>query len=131
MQLGMIGLGRMGANLVRRLTKDGHTCVVYDRNPPREEARRAGVRGRRLARRVHREAVQAARGLGDGARRRGRRDGRGAGPAHGGRRHHHRRRQYVLPRRSPARRRPSKARAFTMSTAAPAAESLASSAATA
>jgi 6-phosphogluconate dehydrogenase len=33
MQLGMIGLGRMGANLVRRLTKAGHTCVVYDRNP--------------------------------------------------------------------------------------------------
>lgn len=32
MQLGMIGLGRMGANLVRRLTKGGHTCVVYDRN---------------------------------------------------------------------------------------------------
>jgi 6-phosphogluconate dehydrogenase len=32
MQLGMIGLGRMGANLVRRLTKDGHTCVIYDRN---------------------------------------------------------------------------------------------------
>ena len=30
MQLGMIGLGRMGANLVRRLTKGGHTCVVYD-----------------------------------------------------------------------------------------------------
>jgi 6-phosphogluconate dehydrogenase len=33
MQLGMIGLGRMGANLVRRLTRDGHECVVYDRNP--------------------------------------------------------------------------------------------------
>jgi len=32
MQLGMIGLGRMGANLVRRLTKDGHRCVVYDRS---------------------------------------------------------------------------------------------------
>ncbi|MBX9636481.1 phosphogluconate dehydrogenase (NAD(+)-dependent, decarboxylating) [Nitrosomonas sp.] len=32
MQLGMIGLGRMGANLVRRLTKDGHSCVVYDVN---------------------------------------------------------------------------------------------------
>ena len=30
MQLGMIGLGRMGANLVRRLMKDGHTCVVFD-----------------------------------------------------------------------------------------------------
>ena len=33
MQLGMIGLGRMGANLVRRLMRDGHECVVYDRNP--------------------------------------------------------------------------------------------------
>jgi 6-phosphogluconate dehydrogenase len=30
MQLGMIGLGRMGANLVRRLLRDGHRCVVYD-----------------------------------------------------------------------------------------------------
>ena len=33
MQLGMIGLGRMGANMVRRLMKAGHTCVVYDRSP--------------------------------------------------------------------------------------------------
>ena len=32
MQLGMIGLGRMGANLVRRLMRDGHTCVVFDTN---------------------------------------------------------------------------------------------------
>jgi 6-phosphogluconate dehydrogenase len=32
MQLGMIGLGRMGANMVRRLQKAGHQCVVYDRN---------------------------------------------------------------------------------------------------
>ncbi len=32
MQLGMIGLGRMGANMVRRLLKGGHKCVVYDRN---------------------------------------------------------------------------------------------------
>ncbi len=30
MQLGMVGLGRMGANLVRRLMRDGHSCVVYD-----------------------------------------------------------------------------------------------------
>jgi 6-phosphogluconate dehydrogenase len=30
MQLGMIGLGRMGANLVRRLMRDGHRCVVWD-----------------------------------------------------------------------------------------------------
>jgi 6-phosphogluconate dehydrogenase len=33
MQLGMVGLGRMGANLVRRLVADGHTCVVYDVSP--------------------------------------------------------------------------------------------------
>jgi 6-phosphogluconate dehydrogenase len=32
LQLGMIGLGRMGANMVRRLMKDGHKCVVYDRS---------------------------------------------------------------------------------------------------
>jgi 6-phosphogluconate dehydrogenase len=32
MQLGMIGLGRMGANLVRRLMRDGHACVAYDVN---------------------------------------------------------------------------------------------------
>jgi 6-phosphogluconate dehydrogenase len=33
MQLGMIGLGRMGANMVRRLIKDGHHCVAFDRSP--------------------------------------------------------------------------------------------------
>ncbi len=33
MQLGMIGLGRMGANIVRRLMRDGHTCVVFDVSP--------------------------------------------------------------------------------------------------
>jgi 6-phosphogluconate dehydrogenase len=33
MQLGMIGLGRMGANMVRRLLKGGHHCVVFDRSP--------------------------------------------------------------------------------------------------
>jgi 6-phosphogluconate dehydrogenase len=32
MQMGMIGLGRMGANMARRLMKGGHECVVYDRN---------------------------------------------------------------------------------------------------
>ncbi|MEO8277839.1 MAG: NADP-dependent phosphogluconate dehydrogenase, partial [Thermoanaerobaculia bacterium] len=34
MQFGMIGLGRMGAGMVRRLMQAGHTCVVYDRSPP-------------------------------------------------------------------------------------------------
>ena len=33
MQLGMIGLGRMGANIVRRLLRGGHQCVVFDVNP--------------------------------------------------------------------------------------------------
>lgn len=33
MQLGMIGLGRMGGNIVRRLLRDGHSAVVYDRDP--------------------------------------------------------------------------------------------------
>jgi 6-phosphogluconate dehydrogenase len=32
-QLGMVGLGRMGANIVRRLMRDGHECVVYNRTP--------------------------------------------------------------------------------------------------
>jgi 6-phosphogluconate dehydrogenase len=32
MELGMIGLGRMGGNMVRRLIRDGHQCVVYDRS---------------------------------------------------------------------------------------------------
>src|SRR5215472_302522 len=32
MQIGMIGLGRMGANMVRRLIRGGHECVVFDRS---------------------------------------------------------------------------------------------------
>ena len=33
MQIGMIGLGRMGANMARRLIRKGHTCVVFNRSP--------------------------------------------------------------------------------------------------
>ena len=33
MELGLVGLGRMGANMARRLMADGHRCVVYDVNP--------------------------------------------------------------------------------------------------
>jgi 6-phosphogluconate dehydrogenase len=33
MQIGIVGLGRMGANIARRLMRQGHTCVVYDRDP--------------------------------------------------------------------------------------------------
>ena len=38
MQIGMIGLGRMGANMAHRLVQGGHECVAYD---PRPEAVRA------------------------------------------------------------------------------------------
>ena len=37
MQIGMIGLGRMGADMVRRLAKAGHDCVVYDAQAPAVE----------------------------------------------------------------------------------------------
>ena len=43
MQLGMIGLGRMGANMVRRLMKDGHQCVVFDMFPKAVEALQRGI----------------------------------------------------------------------------------------
>jgi 6-phosphogluconate dehydrogenase len=46
MHLGMVGLGRMGASLVRRLAKDGHKCVVYDVSPAAvKEIVERGVRG--------------------------------------------------------------------------------------
>ncbi len=45
-QLGMIGLGRMGANMVRRLLRKGHRCVVFNRSPkPVQELLRAGAAG--------------------------------------------------------------------------------------
>ncbi len=46
MQLGMIGLGRMGGNMVRRLMKGGHSCVVYDRDAERvKELAGEGAKG--------------------------------------------------------------------------------------
>lgn len=47
MQLGMVGLGRMGANMVRRLVAHGHECVVYDRSSEAvaELAKTSGVTG--------------------------------------------------------------------------------------
>jgi 6-phosphogluconate dehydrogenase len=46
MQLGMIGLGRMGGNMVRRLMRGGHSCVVYDRaSPPIEALVKEGAAG--------------------------------------------------------------------------------------
>jgi 6-phosphogluconate dehydrogenase len=46
MQLGMVGLGRMGANMVRRLMKGGHTCTVFDMSPKSvEELAKDGATG--------------------------------------------------------------------------------------
>ncbi len=46
MQLGMVGLGRMGANMVRRLLKNGHTCTVFDMSPKSvEELAKEGAVG--------------------------------------------------------------------------------------
>ena len=47
MQIGMVGLGRMGANIARRLMRAGHACVVYDRDPEPGPAARGRGRGRR------------------------------------------------------------------------------------
>src|SRR5580765_7594554 len=38
MQIGMVGLGRMGANMVRRLARGGHQCVAYDVNSAAAQA---------------------------------------------------------------------------------------------
>ena len=46
MQLGMIGLGRMGGNMVRRLMKGGHSCAVFDLDAVKvNELKTAGARG--------------------------------------------------------------------------------------
>src|SRR5438094_10676643 len=48
MRIGMIGLGRMGASMVRRLLQGGHECVAYD--PKAEAVRAAAASGARSAR---------------------------------------------------------------------------------
>ncbi len=70
MQIGMIGLGRMGSNMVRRLMRAGHSCVVYDRSA----AAVAGLvsesaTGQLVARRVRRPPDAAAGRLDHGAGR--------------------------------------------------------------
>ncbi len=105
MQIGMIGLGRMGGNIVRRLTRNGHQCVVFDQNPAAIKALVGeGVAGsadlKQLvgqlkkpravwlmlpAGRITEETVEQSRR-----------------PAGAGR-HHHRWRQFLLQRRHPSR----------------------------
>ena len=70
MHLGMIGLGRMGASLVRRLTKRGHTCVVYDVKPAAvKKLTGRGIRGSASIEELVSEAAKTTCGLGDGSRR--------------------------------------------------------------
>ena len=106
MQLGMVGLGRMGANLVRRLMRDGHECVVYDVNAEAVKAlEQEGATRRRLARRPRRASCDSpasawvmvpAAFAGDTLDELAARMERG--------RHRHRRRQQLLPRRHRPRR---------------------------
>ena len=71
MQIGVIGLGRMGANISRRLMRAGHSCVVWDANAATGAGPGQGGRaGRRLAAGGGAGADgHAARGLGDAAGR--------------------------------------------------------------
>ena len=132
MQLGMIGLGRMGGNIVRRLMRNGHDCVVFDQNPAAIKALAGeGATGGSRSQPTLVSKLEKPRAvwvmlpageitedtveqLGDAAR---------------ARRHHHRRRQRLLQGRHPAREGAARPRASTTSIAAPAAASGASSAA--
>ncbi len=70
MQLGMVGLGRMGANIVRRLERAGHECVVYDNNADAVATSAAdGAIGASSLADLCCEADGAARGVDHGAGR--------------------------------------------------------------
>ncbi len=124
MQLGMIGLGRMGANMVRRLIRADHECVVFDLDSDAvQTARGRGRGGRRIGRGPGRQARAAPGRVADGARGSGRPDARLARPAARGRRRGDRRRQLLLPGRPAPLGAPGRAPTSTTSTRAPAAGS--------
>ena len=106
MQLAMIGLGRMGANMVRRLLRGGHTAVVFDPDAARvAELVAEGAVGATSLDDLVAKLDAAAHRVGDGAGGRADRAG-GARPglaARGGRRRH-RRRQHLLQGRRAAGR---------------------------
>ena len=105
MQLGMIGLGRMGGNIVRRLMKHGHTAVVYDKDakavrgsPPKAQPAPATLED------FVAQLEKPRTGLGDAAGRQITEATIESAGAHAARRRHHRRRQHVLEGRRPPRR---------------------------
>ena len=99
MQLGMVGLGRMGSNMVKRLLNNGHTSVVYDRSAKAvQDLEKQERRRSLLARRHGQQAFQAARHLADDPRRRGGRNHCRACAPSGVRRHSDRWRQFLLHR---------------------------------
>ena len=106
MQLGMVGLGRMGGNIVRRLMRDGHECVVFDRNPAAiDGARQEGATAAAdLAGPCRRSSTSRARS-GSCCRPARSPSARSTqlGDAAGAGRHHHRRRQHLLQGRHPPR----------------------------
>ena len=67
MQMGMIGLGRMGANMVRRLRRGRDECVVFDVSAAAVKELARGRHWRVVTRRFRRQAQAAARGVDDGA----------------------------------------------------------------
>ena len=78
MQLGMIGLGRMGANMVRRLMRDGHECVVFDVDRGRPGSKLEGARAPASLADFVSQARAAARRVDDGPGRARRPDRRRA-----------------------------------------------------
>ena len=99
MQLGMVGLGRMGANMVKRLLRGGHEIVAFANEPAAVKAAAAdGAKGvNTLADLVKGLAAPRAH-LADGAGQCRRRRHRAACAAAQRRRHHHRWRQFALSR---------------------------------
>ena len=123
-ELGMIGLGVMGRNMLLNMADHGFPVVGYDKDASQGRSAAEGSSGKRHTRRrqypgFHRTASPAARGHDAGARRsaRGFRDRRSvAAPRKG--RSHHRRRQLLLQRHEPACPQPDANAAFNFSASA-------------